>query len=73
MKGTKRKIVEHLSKNPKLTNKELSEIMNISPQMTSIHIKGLISDNLVQEEILGREKKFDLTDSGSLIVSIFEG
>lgn len=72
LKGTRRRVLGYIEKNPGCNNKEIADAFEISAQMGSIHVLNLINDELVREEIEGKEKKLFITNSGKLLVIIIK-
>ncbi len=72
LKGTRRKILGYIEKNPGCNNKEITDVFKISAQMSSKHVLNLIMDELVREERTGKEKKLFITNSGKLLLKIIK-
>ena len=56
--GTRKQILLNILENPKITNKELSEKLNIDKSTTYWHIKRLKEDNLISSEAEGKSIKY---------------
>ena len=54
----------HLRRHPGMTQKELAEVMDISPASVAVSIKRLESAGLVYREKIGREMRLHLTADG---------